>query len=303
MVAAVWLLLLVIAGVGATTLSGTTVNTFSIPGQESTTALNVIGQRFGSGANGASAQVVFEAPERATVRSGSTARTIADTVAKLQKLDGVVSATNPLDPKTPAVSQDNIAAYSTVTYGVQAPDITYTQRAALLGVVQNARDAGVTAEITGEASRPTSGVGGAAELIGVLAALVVLAVTYGSLVAAGMNLLTAIVGVGIGVAGITTLTGFVDLQSTTPILALMLGLAVGIDYALFIFTRFRQELQPGQGRRGRGGHGGRHRRLGRAHRRHHGRHRAGRARVAGIPFLTEMGWPRLRPWSSRCCWR
>jgi RND superfamily putative drug exporter len=245
-VAAVWLLLLVAAGVGATTLSGTTVNTFSIPGQESTTALDLIGERFGSGANGAGAQVVFEAPAGSTVRSGSTAATIADTVAKLQKLDGVVSATNPLDPKAPAVSPDNLAAYSTVTYGVQAPDITYTQRAALLGVVQNARDAGLTTEVTGEASQPTSGVGGAAELIGVLAALVVLALTYGSLVAAGMNLLTAIVGVGIGAAGITTLTGFVDLQSTTPILALMLGLAVGIDYALFIFTRFRQELQRGR---------------------------------------------------------
>ena len=77
-------------------------------------------------------------------------------------------------------------------------------------------------------------------------ALLVLAVTYGSLVAAGMNLLTALVGVGIGALGITTLTGFVDLQSTTPILAVMLGLAVGIDYALFIVTRFRQELLRGR---------------------------------------------------------
>ena len=72
-----------------------------------------------------------------------------------------------------------------------------------------------------------------------------LALTYGSLVAAGMNLLTAVVGVGVGVLGITIATGFVDLQSTTPILAAMLGLAVGIDYALFIITRYRQELRGG----------------------------------------------------------
>jgi RND superfamily putative drug exporter len=158
----------------------------------------------------------------------------------------VVSATNPLDPKAPAVSADKRAAYSTVTYGVQPQEITYTQRAALIGTVQAARDAGLTAEVTGQASLPPSDVGSASEGIGVVAALVVLVLTYGSLVAAGMNLLTAIVGVGIGAAGITTLTGFVDLQSTTPILALMLGLAVGIDYALFIFTRFRQELQRGR---------------------------------------------------------
>jgi RND superfamily putative drug exporter len=245
-VAAVWLLLLVAAGFGAATLSGKTVNTFQIPGQESTTALNLIGQRFGSGANGASAQVVLEAPAGGTITAGPAAAEVASTVATLQKLPGVVSASNPLDPRTPAVSADKRAAYSTVTYGVQAPDITPQQQYALFAAVQGARDAGLSAEVTGQASQPASDVGGAAELIGVAAALVVLALTYGSLVAAGMNLLTAIVGVGIGALGITTLTGFVDLNSTTPILALMLGLAVGIDYALFIFTRCRQELLRGR---------------------------------------------------------
>jgi putative drug exporter of the RND superfamily len=244
-VATVWLLLLVAAGVGAVTLSGKTVNTFEIPGQESTTALTLIGERFGDGANGATAQVVLAAPS-GTISTGPAAATVTRTVAALAKLPGVISASNPLDPKAPAVSADKTAAYSTVTYGVQAPDITPAEQDALLAAVQDARDAGLTAEVTGQASQPASDVGGVAELIGVLAALVVLALTYGSLVAAGMNLLTAIVGVGIGAAGITTLTGFVDLQSTTPILALMLGLAVGIDYALFIFTRFRQELQRGR---------------------------------------------------------
>jgi RND superfamily putative drug exporter len=216
-VATVWLLLLVAAGVGAVTLSGKTVDTFEIPGQESTTALDLIGQRFGDGANGATAQVVLAAPAGSTVQAGPTAASVTRTVAALGKLPGVVSATNPLDPQAPAVSPDRTAAYSTVTYGVQAPEITDAERAALLAAVQDARAAGLTAEVTGQASQPTSGVGGPAELIGVLAALLVLALTYGSLVAAGMNLLTAIVGVGIGAAGITTLTGFVDLQSTTPI--------------------------------------------------------------------------------------
>ena len=245
-VVGVWLLLLVAAGLGAATLSGKTVDTFRIPGQESTTALDILGQKFGSGANGATAQVVLEAPTGQTVTSGPAAAAVANTVARLQRLNGVVSATDPLDPKAPAVSADKRAAYSTVTYGVQPPEITYTQRAALIGTVQAARDAGLTAEVTGQASVPPTEVGGAAELVGVAAALVVLLLTYGSVVAAGMNLVTAIVGVAIGALGITTLTGFVDLQSTTPILALMLGLAVGIDYALFIFTRFRQELTRGR---------------------------------------------------------
>ena len=242
-VAGVWLLVLVAAGIGAATLSGPTVNTFRIPGQESTTALTLIGERFGPAANGATAQVVLAAPAGSTIQSRSAE--VGRVVGELKQLPGVLTATDPLDPQAPAVSPDKGAAYSTVTYGVQAPDITEEQHQALLDVVDRARSAGLTAEVTGQASQPTSEVGATGEIIGVVAALVVLAVTYGSLVAAGMNLLTALVGVGIGGLGITTLTGFVDLQSTTPVLALMLGLAVGIDYALFIFTRFRQELARG----------------------------------------------------------
>ena len=86
---------------------------------------------------------------------------------------------------------------------------------------------------------------GAGEAIGVILALLILALTYGSLVVAGMNLLTAGVGVGVGVLGIAITSGFVDLSSTTSVLAAMLGLAVGIDYALFIITRYRHELQRG----------------------------------------------------------
>ncbi|GIM88517.1 MMPL family transporter [Paractinoplanes toevensis] len=241
-----WLVALVAVGVGAATLSGPTVNTFSIPGQESTTALDLMKQRFGDASAGATAQVVFAAPAGDKVTSEQNAAGIAQTVAALGKLPGVVSASNPLDPKQPVVSQDQSAAYSTVTYGVQGSEITVEEREALLAAVDQARAGQLTVEVRGEASKESGAdVGGPAEGLGVVVALLVLALTYGSLVAAGMNLLTSIVGVGIGAAGIFTLTGFVELQSTTSILAIMLGLAVGIDYALFIITRFRQELRRG----------------------------------------------------------
>ena len=114
---------------------------------------------------------MLEAPAGQTVTSGPAAAKVASTVARLQKLNGVVSATDPLDSKAPAVSADKRAAYSTVTYGVQPPEITYPQRAALIGTVQAARDAGPTAEVAGQASVPPTEVGGAAELVGVAAAL------------------------------------------------------------------------------------------------------------------------------------
>jgi len=245
-VVVVWLVVLVGTGVSAATLSGRTISTFDIPGQESTTALKLIPERFGTGGSGAGAQVVLQAPGEERITTPANAQRLAGVVAQLAALPGVASATNPLDPAAPSVSADQRAAYSTLTYTAPAPEITDAQREALLGVAADARQAGFQAEVTGEATVPVTEVGGVGEVVGVVAALVVLGITYGSLVAAGMNLLTAVVGVGIGALGVTTLTGFVDLQSTTPILAIMLGLAVGIDYALFIFTRFRTELLAGR---------------------------------------------------------
>ncbi|WP_432565327.1 MMPL family transporter [Kineococcus sp. SYSU DK003] len=245
LVLALWILVLALAGVGAATLAGQTVNTFEIPGQESTTALRLIGEEFGDAADGASAQVVFEVPDGRQITSPDDAAAVAAAVQRLGALPGAVGASNPLDPVSPTVSPDLRAAYSTVSYAVQAPEITDAQREALFDVVEDANGAGLTVEVTGSATQGVSDIGGPAEAIGVVVALVVLAITYGSLVAAGMNLLTAVVGVGIGALGITTLTGFTDLQSTTPVLAVMLGLAVGIDYALFIITRFRHELLDG----------------------------------------------------------
>ncbi|MFI5896782.1 MMPL family transporter [Actinoplanes sp. NPDC051513] len=246
MVTVTWLVALIAVGVGAATLSGPTVNSFSIPGQESTIALDLLKQRFGDASGGATAQVVMVAPGGGKITDPAGAAQVTEIVGKLAKLPGAVAATNPLDPESPVVSRDQTAAYSTVSYGVQASEITADEREALQSAVGQARAGGLTVEVRGEASKESGAdVGGPAEGLGVVVALLVLALTYRSLVAAGMNLLTAIVGVGIGALGIVTLTGFVELQSTTSILAVMLGLAVGIDYALFIFTRFRQELLRG----------------------------------------------------------
>jgi RND superfamily putative drug exporter len=240
-----WLVALVAVAVGAATLAGKTVSTFKIPGQESTIALDIMTRKFGSASAGGSGQVVLEAPAGSRITDPANAAKVARVVGDLTRLPGAVSVSNPLDPKAPAVSPDQTTAYSTVTYGVQASELTKDQRQKLLDEVGQARSTGLTVEVRGDVTQNPADIGGASEGIGVIVALVVLAVTYGSLVAAGMNLLTAAVGVAIGALGITTLSGFVQLQSTTSILAVMLGLAVGIDYALFIMTRFRQELRRG----------------------------------------------------------
>src|SRR5438477_2522422 len=113
----VWIVVLLAAGAGAVLLSGKTVNTFSIPGQESTTALDLIGRRFGGVANGATAQVVLQGS--GAITDPDNAAKVAQVVAALNKLPGAAGASNPLDPAAPGVSADHRAAYSTVTYTKQ----------------------------------------------------------------------------------------------------------------------------------------------------------------------------------------
>lgn len=243
----VWLVALVGAGVGALTLSGETSTTFSIPGQESTTAQTLIGERFGGAGAGATARVVVQAPAGQTVTAGPAAAEVGELVTALGGLPGVVSATNPLDPAAPAVDPGQTTGYSTVTYAAGMGAVSVAEQDALRAAAEQARAGGLTVEIGGDAlNEGAPPIGGPAEIIGVVLALVILTLTFGTLVAAGMNLLTAVVGVGIGVLGITIATGFLELNSTTSALAGMLGLAVGIDYALFIITRFRQELLRGR---------------------------------------------------------
>ncbi len=239
----VWLLVLGAAGAGAATLGGSTSSSFDIPGQESTNALERISAAYGGGAGGATAQVLVQAPAGSTLSTPERAAAVGDLVGELGRLPGAVRATDPLDPAAPTVNAEQTTAYSTVTYAAGVGEVTPEQQDALLGAVDRARGTGLTVEVTGDAATAPPHVGGPTEVVGVVIALLVLAVTYGSLVTAGMNLVTAVVGVGIGVLGVTIATGFAELSSTTPTLAAMLGLAVGIDYALFIVTRFRQELR------------------------------------------------------------
>ncbi|WBB58719.1 MMPL family transporter [Streptomyces sp. WMMC500] len=142
------------------------------------------------------------------------------------------------------VSEDRTTALAEVTYSAPYPDLEPQTKDALHAAAEAGERAGLRVELGGDALEPELAVGG--ELAGLAVAALVLVLTLGSLLAAGMPLATGITGVLIGVCGITAATGIVDLGATTPILALMLGLAVGIDYALFIVSRYRHELADGR---------------------------------------------------------
>ena len=131
-----------------------------------------------------------------------------------------------------------------MAYTAQVDSITDEARADLIATGDPARDVGLEVEYGGEATQATAAQS-PTEALGVLVALLVLAITFGSLLAAGLPLLTALIGVGVGMAGVIALSAVVDLTSTAPTLGLMIGLAVGIDYALFISIRHKQQLAEG----------------------------------------------------------
>jgi RND superfamily putative drug exporter len=285
-VTVVWLVLLGLMGVGAATLSGPTSNAFSIPGTESSRALDVIAAKMGGSGNTASANVVFTASGDAKLTASAQHAAIESAVAALRQAPQVAQVSDPFQAK--AVSQDQQTAYATVNYSVAQPDVTDAARTALYAAGRTASSAGIEVEFGGTATKAQPA-GGATEGIGVVVAALVLIITFGSLVAAGLPLLSAILGVAFGISGIQIATGFFNLSSSTSALALMLGLAVGIDYALFVVSRYRDELA-----RGRAGEEAAGRALG----------TAGSAvvfagltvfialaalSVVGIPFLASMG--------------
>ncbi|MGW2105475.1 MMPL family transporter [Streptomyces sp. NPDC001948] len=241
LVALLWVVVLAACAFAAAKAPAAPEDGFSMPGTESQKAFDLLDERFpGGNSNAADARIVFVAPEGQKVTAGPNKAAIERIVADVAGGDQVKGALDPFK-MAGAVSKDGTTAYSTVSYDVQSIDLTDATTKALEDAAEKGRDAGLTVELGGSALVPEGELGGTTELVGVAAAAVVLLITFGSLAAAGLPLLTAIVGIGIGVASIVA----IGMSTTTTTLALMLGLAVGIDYALFIVSRYRTERAEG----------------------------------------------------------
>ncbi|MEH0544878.1 MMPL family transporter [Streptomyces sp. B21-105] len=246
-VALVWVALLTLAGVGAASAPAAGTTSFSIPGVEAQKAFDLLEQRFpGASADGGTGRIVFKAPEGQKMTDAANKATVDRAVKALQDGSEVASVTDPFT--TNAVSKDGTVAYTSVKYDVPGMELKDSTRDALEAAGESARATGLTVDVGGDALQAGADPSAIGEVIGLAIAAVVLVLTLGSLVAAGLPLLTAIIGVGIGVSTITALAKALDLGDTTSTLALMIGLAVGIDYALFIVSRYRSELAEGRDR-------------------------------------------------------
>ncbi|RFS87177.1 MMPL family transporter [Actinomadura spongiicola] len=240
LVALVWVGLLVAAVAGAAALSEPAPDTFTVPGTESQRANDLLKERFPqAAADTATARVVYAVPAGRSLTEPGSRAAVQRSVARIKAVPRVAEATDPYALR--AVSGDGRTAFAEVAFRVPAHELTGADRDALRTA---ATVPGLRVELSGDAVPPPEE--GAGELLGVAAAAIVLLVTLGSLVAAGLPLLTAIVGIVIGLSVISAATAFVEFSEDGMALALMLGLAVAIDYALFIISRYRQEVLDGR---------------------------------------------------------
>ncbi|MBD7956098.1 MMPL family transporter [Microbacterium sp. Sa4CUA7] len=243
-----WLLLLALAGAGAGLFMKGTDNAFSIPGTEAQEGIALLDRTFPQ-ASGTSAQIVVVAADGADVTDAGYADAIDDTLADLADLDGVLAVTSPFDEMiTGLVSDDGRAAIMTLQFDGQATSVAPATTDALGDITDELRETlpdGAQVALGGDLFAASIPALSLIEAVGVLIALFVLIVTFRSLVVAWFPLVSALIGVALAIALIYAATAFASISSTTPMLAIMLGLAVGIDYALFIVARHQDQVRDG----------------------------------------------------------
>ncbi len=248
LVLAIWIALLLLLGAGAAVFGKGANGPIAIPGTESQDAITSLSHTFPE-VSGTSATIIVVAPEGTSVEDAPYRDAIVDATTELEALRDVSGVQTPFSElMSSGLSDDGQAALLTVQIESDMSTVADETVSGIEQVTEDLRETlpqGTQVSYGGEIfSAAIPGVT-ASEAIGVIIAFIVLILTLGSLIAAGMPLIIAMLGVGISVAGVFFVTAFVELTSTTPMLALMLGLAVGIDYTLFIVSRHQEQLRAG----------------------------------------------------------
>jgi RND superfamily putative drug exporter len=243
----VWVALLVGAGIVSSSVGTRYATDFSLPGSESQRALDMLKRDFPAQA-GDSDQIVFHARSGKVTDAAVRAdvQPVLDRISHLPHVTGVTSPYSSGGAKQ--VSSDGRIAFATVTFDQRANELPKSAVKRVMSAGEELRSKSLQVEFGGQAIQQVQEPSlGAATTVGLLAAIIVLLITFGSLIAMGLPIVTALLGLGTGIGVIGLASQVLDMPDVSTELAVMIGLGVGIDYSLFIVTRFREAYRSGMG--------------------------------------------------------
>jgi RND superfamily putative drug exporter len=243
-VIATWVATMIVVAFGAGSVGSKFSSNFNLPSSDSQRALDLLQKRFPA-QGGDSAQIVFTS--RGGVKSPAVRAKMQRAFAGIQRVPHVTGVTDPYNlPAGAAISKDGRIAYATVQFDETSNELPKDDVNRVIDIAKAEDGSGLRVELGGQPIEQVSqSNGGGTEFIGLFAAIIVLLITFGSVVAMGLPVITALVALAIGIGLITVGTHAIDIADFAPQLAAMIGLGVGIDYALFIVTRFRSGIAAG----------------------------------------------------------
>ncbi|WP_297556221.1 MMPL family transporter [uncultured Actinomyces sp.] len=240
----VWILILIAVLAAMFGLGGKLTNDFTIPGTEGQDGLDVMAERFPE-LSGTAGQVIFGAPEGESI--WDYRQQITSVLEQVKGIKYVTAVADPFDDSImdPLISANNRYAMSQVQFSFGLDSIDDESVSQLVSIAKQAEDAGLSVHVGGQIMSLTEIPLSPHEAVGVVLALVVLSVAFRSFKTGIVPIVSALFGVGMSMGITMIVAAFVPISTTTPTLAIMLGLAVGIDYALFIVSRHLDQLAAG----------------------------------------------------------
>jgi uncharacterized membrane protein YdfJ with MMPL/SSD domain len=243
----IWALLAVGVATALSTFGAQTNNDLSLPGTGSQQVKDLLTNRYPPQQNGVN-QIVFDV-QQGKLTDKANKQAVTASVKAIRKQQHVFSVTNPVssDGKTAGLlSKDEQTAFAPVLLNIGSGDLTEAIAGRVMDAAEPARRAGIETAAGGSIGSTLSAEGTEqSELVGIVTAMLILSLVLGSLVAMGLPIVTAVVGLGIGLAAVGLFGHLVAIPTTGPTLATMIGLGVGIDYSLFLVTRHQDQLRDG----------------------------------------------------------
>ncbi len=246
-----WLVLFIALAAGAVTQAGQFNDSFSLPNTDSTTAQNLLDTRFGSEVNNAMVQIPFSLQGQ-TIANPELETKINNLQKEIESLGSVASVQNPYQSPNPKaaiesglVSPDSMVGRLMVNFKMADVDVPKSDGRAIISDVANVSAQNVDIGAAGTVIANSQSAVDSSGLVGVIAAIVIMLIMFGSIVAAGLPLVTALFGLAAGLSTLVIMANFVQTASFAPTLAAMIGLGVGFDYSLFLLNRYRQAVREG----------------------------------------------------------